>query len=67
MGGLVVARVGVESSGPARCCSQGAERVGLLSPALPGLGQSLPAPNMGKTYTCMLLFLTLVRTFEVQL
>ena len=40
---------------------------GLLSPAPHCLCQSLPASNMGKTYTCLLLFLPHGQSFEVQL
>ena len=40
---------------------------GLLSPAPQCLGQSPPAFNMGKTFTCLLLLLPMVRTSEVQL
>ena len=40
---------------------------GLLSPAPHCLGQSPPALNMGKTFTCLMLLLPMVRTSEVQL
>ena len=40
---------------------------GLLSPAPHCLCQSPPALNMGKTYTCLLLLLPMVRASEVQL
>ena len=40
---------------------------GLLSPAPHCLGQSPPALNMEKTFTCLLLLLPMVRTSEVQL
>ena len=40
---------------------------GLLSPAPQCLGQSPPPLNMGKTFTCLMLLLPMVRTSEVQL
>ena len=40
---------------------------GLLSPAPHCLGQSPPPLNMGKTFTCLMLLLPMVRTSEVQL
>ena len=40
---------------------------GLLSPAPHCLGQSPPALNMGKTFTCLMLLLPMVRISEVQL
>ena len=63
-------RAGVGGGGKALACSlllSESRAAGLLSPAPHCLGQSPPALNMEKTFTCLLLLLPMVRTSEVQL
>ena len=63
-------QAGGGGGGKALACSlllSGSRAAGLLAPAPHCHGQSPPPLNMGKTFTCLMLLLPMVRTSEVQL